>query len=144
MAGPVFQSPIANLVQKISGDLQKIEVKTFVESFVRLCDAAPMARPLRLEYPGAVYHVMNRGLARRATFRTPAEYATFLQVLGETWTLLGGRGLRLLSDGPSLPSVSAHARGESGACHATSQWGLHPTVYRAHRRDGPLFRGGVP
>jgi hypothetical protein len=37
-----------------------------------------MARPLRLEYPGAVYHVMNRGLARRATFRTPAEYATFL------------------------------------------------------------------
>jgi hypothetical protein len=90
MAGPVFQSPIANLVQKISGDLQKIEVKTFVESFVRLCDAAPMARPLRLEYPGAVYNVMNRGLARRATFRTPAEYATFLQVLGKTWTLWGG------------------------------------------------------
>lgn len=28
-----------------------------------------MARPLRLEYPGAVYHVMNRGLARQAIFR---------------------------------------------------------------------------
>jgi hypothetical protein len=87
-----------------------------------------MARPLCLEYPGALYHVMNRGLARRATFRTPAEYATFLQVLGETWTLLGGRGFRPLSDGPSLPSVSAHARGEYGACQATSQWGVHPTV----------------
>jgi len=25
-----------------------------------------MARPLRIEYPGAVYHVMNRGNARHA------------------------------------------------------------------------------
>ena len=75
-----------------------------------------MARSLRLAYLGAVYHVLNRGLARRATFRTPAEYATFLQVPGETRTLWGGGGLRLLSDG------------ESGACHATSQWGVPPTV----------------
>jgi len=48
-----------------------------------------MARPLRIEYPDAVYHVMSRGLARRATFRTPTDYATFLQVLGETRTLWG-------------------------------------------------------
>ncbi len=27
-----------------------------------------MARPLRIEYPGASYHVMNRGLARRDIF----------------------------------------------------------------------------
>ncbi len=25
-----------------------------------------MARPLRIEYPGAYYHIMNRGLSRRA------------------------------------------------------------------------------
>lgn len=36
-----------------------------------------MARPLRLEYPGALYHVMNSGLACRATFRTPTDSATF-------------------------------------------------------------------
>jgi hypothetical protein len=24
-----------------------------------------MARPLRIEYPGAVYHVMNRGITRQ-------------------------------------------------------------------------------
>ena len=87
-----------------------------------------MARPLRLEYPGAVYHVMNRGLARQATFRSPTDYETFLQVLHETHTLWGGRGLGLLSDGPSLSSVSTDARGESRACHAASQWGVHPTV----------------
>jgi len=29
-----------------------------------------MARPLRIEYPGAYYHVMNRGLSRRCVFRS--------------------------------------------------------------------------
>jgi len=43
-----------------------------------------MARPLRIEYPGAVYHVMNRGLARQPVFRDPHDFETFLQVLGET------------------------------------------------------------
>ena len=46
-----------------------------------------MARPLRIEYPDAVYHVMNRGPARQMTFCTPADYETFLQVLGEPHTL---------------------------------------------------------
>jgi len=27
-----------------------------------------MARPLRIEYPGAYYHVMNRGLNRQRIF----------------------------------------------------------------------------
>jgi len=27
-----------------------------------------MARPLRIEYPGAYYHVMNRGQSRRNIF----------------------------------------------------------------------------
>ncbi|MCA9422403.1 MAG: hypothetical protein KC592_15375 [Nitrospira sp.] len=46
-----------------------------------------MARPLRLEYPGAVYHVMNRGLARQAIFRVLTDYEMFLQALYETPTL---------------------------------------------------------
>lgn len=33
-----------------------------------------MSRPLRLEYPGAWYHVMNRGLCRREVFHAQ-EYA---------------------------------------------------------------------
>mgnify|MGYP005752944531 CR=1 FL=1 len=32
-----------------------------------------MARPLRIEYPGAWYHVMNRGAGRRTVFNTDAE-----------------------------------------------------------------------
>ena len=38
-----------------------------------------MARPLHIEYPGAVDHMMNRGRARQATFPTPTEYETFLR-----------------------------------------------------------------
>ncbi len=48
-----------------------------------------MARPLRLEYPGAVYHVRNRGLARQVIFRALTDYEMFLQALHETHTLWG-------------------------------------------------------
>ena len=40
-----------------------------------------MARPLRIEFPGAWYHVMNRGAGRRAIFREEEHYALFLDLL---------------------------------------------------------------
>jgi len=39
-----------------------------------------MARPLRIEYPGAFYHVMNRGLERREIFRDKKDYEAFLSL----------------------------------------------------------------
>jgi len=36
-----------------------------------------MARPLRIEYPGAVYHVTARGNAREAIFFSDADRQTF-------------------------------------------------------------------
>ena len=42
-----------------------------------------MARKLRLEYPGAVYHVMNRGDRREPIFRDDADRQRFLNTLGE-------------------------------------------------------------
>jgi len=41
-----------------------------------------MARPLRVEYPGALYHVMNRGNRRERVFRTKTDHALFLDRLG--------------------------------------------------------------
>ena len=38
-----------------------------------------MARPLRIEYPGAMYHVMNRGNQRQDVFRKKADCETFVQ-----------------------------------------------------------------
>ena len=42
-----------------------------------------MARKLRIQYPGAIYHVMNRGDRREAIFRDAKDHECFLQTLGE-------------------------------------------------------------
>jgi hypothetical protein len=42
-----------------------------------------MARPLCIEYPGAVYHVMNRGGARRKVFLGKKDYEAFINTIGE-------------------------------------------------------------
>ena len=42
-----------------------------------------MARKLRVEYPGAIYHVMNRGDRREAIFRDEADRQRFVETLGE-------------------------------------------------------------
>ncbi len=42
-----------------------------------------MARPLRIEYPGAYYHVINRGLERRDIFKNNKDYEYFLLLLNK-------------------------------------------------------------
>ena len=42
-----------------------------------------MSRPLRIQFPGATYPVMNRGLAAQPIFETDADRTTFLEGLGE-------------------------------------------------------------
>lgn len=41
-----------------------------------------MSRPLRIEYPNACYHVINRGDNRRKIFATQSDYTLFLEKLG--------------------------------------------------------------
>jgi REP element-mobilizing transposase RayT len=43
-----------------------------------------MARPLRIEYPGAYYHVMNRGNNKQNIFFTDKDRKSFLQGLAES------------------------------------------------------------
>lgn len=40
-----------------------------------------MARPLRIQYPGALYHVTNRGNDRKRIFKDDADRRMFLQIL---------------------------------------------------------------
>ncbi len=42
-----------------------------------------MARPLRIEYAGAYYHVMNRGNGRQVVFTEPRDYELFLERVGQ-------------------------------------------------------------
>lgn len=41
-----------------------------------------MARPLRIEYPGACYHVINRANQRSTVFYNAGHYELFVQMLG--------------------------------------------------------------
>jgi REP element-mobilizing transposase RayT len=55
-----------------------------------------MARKLRIEYPGAIYHVMNRGERREAIFHDDTDREGFLRALGEAcqktgWQVLAYR-----------------------------------------------------
>ena len=43
-----------------------------------------MARPLRIEYPGALYHVTSRGNAKAKIFLDDSDHKAFL----ESWALL--------------------------------------------------------
>ncbi len=48
-----------------------------------------MSSPLRIEFPDAIYHVMNRGIARRKIFIETADYEDFLKTIAETYELRG-------------------------------------------------------
>jgi putative transposase len=48
-----------------------------------------MARKLRLEYPGAIYHVMNRGDRREPIFKDDEDRRRFLVTLGEACVKTG-------------------------------------------------------
>jgi len=42
-----------------------------------------MSRPLRIEYPGAWYHVMNRGRRSESIFSDKHDYLMFIDLLIE-------------------------------------------------------------
>ena len=48
-----------------------------------------MARKLRVEFPGAIYHVMNRGDRREEIFRDDQDRARFLETLAEACAKTG-------------------------------------------------------
>lgn len=48
-----------------------------------------MPRPLRVEYPGAIYHLMNRGDRRELIFLDDPDRQRFVETLGETCAKTG-------------------------------------------------------
>ncbi len=51
-----------------------------------------MSRPLRLLYPGAWYHVMNRGRNWEVTFTSSEDYLSFVELLKVIDFSLGDSG----------------------------------------------------
>jgi len=100
-----------------------------------------MARPLRIQYPGAVYHVMNRGGSRQKIFLDKEDYEAFLKTVREiherwgvelfAYCLMGNHyHICLRTPEGNLSRVMRHLDG------------LYTQRFnRIHRRDGALFRG---
>lgn len=100
-----------------------------------------MARPLRIEYPNAWYHVMNRGRRGEKVFFDKKDYDTFLTVLQESSEMFNVRvsayclmsnHYHLLLQTPSgnLSRVMRHVNG------------VYTQRYNRRRNfDGQLFRG---
>lgn len=100
-----------------------------------------MSRPLRIEYAGAWYHVMNRGLARMDIFKTPKHFYKFCDLLEEASKIfsiqchaycLMSNHYHLLIHTPlgNLARAMRHING------VYTQRFNHDI-----KRDGPLFRG---
>ncbi len=100
-----------------------------------------MARPLRIEYPGAYYHVMNRGLAQNDVFLDQQDRERFLGLVGEVCRLWG-----VVVYAYCLMDTHYHLLLQTpwgGLSRAMRHLdGIYTQSYnRAHHRDGPLFRG---
>lgn len=100
-----------------------------------------MARPLRLEHPGAIWHITSRGNERREIYRTDDDRHNFLALLAESvvkyrWTLhawvLMTNHYHLLLETPE-PTLSVGVKRLNG---------LHAQNFnRTHDRVGHLFQG---
>jgi len=100
-----------------------------------------MARKIRIEYPGAIYHVMNRGDRREPIFQDDFDRRRFLETLGETcaktdwqvhaWCLMNNH-FHLVVETPQ-PNLVAGMKWFLGTY--TSRFN------RRHRLCGHLFSG---
>ncbi len=52
-----------------------------------------MARPIRIEYPGAIYHITSRGNDKKKIFHDDLDRKKFLELL----TVVNGKGQGIFS-----------------------------------------------
>ena len=70
-----------------------------------------MPRKLRIQYPGAVYHVMNRGDRRENIFVDEKDREKFLETLGQTSEKTGWQADFLgFSSHPELTTLLASGK----------------------------------
>ena len=100
-----------------------------------------MSRPLRIEYPGAWYHVMNRGAGRQTIFDHDDHRVLFLALLRETVEMFKVEihAYCLMDNHYHLLVKTPHANLSRAMRHLN---GLYTQRYnRSIKTDGSLFRG---
>ena len=100
-----------------------------------------MARPLRIQYPDAWYHVMNRGRSRTQIFCSREDYTAFVELLKDASSLWKVRivGYCLMSNHYHLLIQTPQANLSRCMRHIN---GLYTQYFnRTYKSDGQLFRG---
>jgi len=62
----------------------RLRVKSTIDLYNQLCYLWIMSRTLRIDYPNAWHHVMNRARRREDLFVDKADYQQFIDLLQET------------------------------------------------------------
>ena len=100
-----------------------------------------MARPLRIEYEGAFYHLMNRGLERREIFQEERDYEKFLELIEDTHRQYQFKvhSYCLMPNHYHLYLETPQGGLSQGMRHMD---GVYTQVFnKRRRRVGPLFQG---
>jgi len=100
-----------------------------------------MARPLRIQYPGAWYHITSRGNEQRDIFHDDADRGRFLDILGETAAIYGTEIHAYV-----LMTNHFHFVVHTPQANLSRFMQRFNTTYtanfnRRHRRSGHLFQG---
>lgn len=100
-----------------------------------------MARPLRIEYPGAYYQVSSRGNEKKAIFRDRRDRKKFLEVLGRVAEdfRLRVHAYVLMDNHYHLLAETVDGRLSQAVQYLNSVYTQH--FNRRHKRIGHLFRG---
>jgi REP element-mobilizing transposase RayT len=100
-----------------------------------------MARKARVEYQGAVYHVLDRGDRREAIFLDDGDRRRFLETLGEACGRTGWRvhAYVLMSNHYHLMIETPQANLVAGMRWFQTTWTMR--FNRRHRLSGHLFQG---
>lgn len=100
-----------------------------------------MSRPLRIEYPGAWYHIMNRGRRNEEIFFTDADREEFLKVMkeaGELWNLKISAYCLM----PNHYHLLVHTpEGNLSRCMRHINGVYTQRFNRQNKKEGQLFRG---
>jgi REP element-mobilizing transposase RayT len=100
-----------------------------------------MARPLRIEFEGALYHITSRGNERRSIYRKEADYRKFLTLLSDLPKRYGiiTHGYVLMNNHYHLLCETPRANITRGIHYLNSSY----TGYfnRKYKRAGHLFQG---
>ena len=100
-----------------------------------------MSRPLRIQYPDAWYHVMNRGRRGESVFLDKNDYAMFVELLKEVVDMYKVRVAAYCLIANHYHLLIQTPGGDLARCMRHLNGIYTQRFNRAHHCDGQLFRG---